>query len=287
VRTISKGEEARQEILAQVPESSDTVVEVWRLDLGDFSTVRTFAERAEAELERLDILLCNAGLIPREWELTKDGWETTLQTNCIATFYLSLLLLPLIRRTVAAHYVNVPASSEPSLSQPHLTIVSSALHYMSALEKKSSPNILLELNDPANFNPTERYQDTKVMEVMFARSLTQNIKGSGVLVNTVHPGFCHSGMTDSSKATSIIEYVGVTVLKLILARTGEEGARALVWATLKGNEAGAFSTDCRNVAPSAFVTSAVGVETQERVWNEVLEVLTKLDPSVPAKLEVK
>jgi retinol dehydrogenase 12 len=75
VRTISKGEAAKQEIITSGTGSSATKVDVWELDLASFDSVRAFGRRCESELERLDILVENGGFIPGKWTVTKDGWE--------------------------------------------------------------------------------------------------------------------------------------------------------------------------------------------------------------------
>jgi retinol dehydrogenase 12 len=75
VRTISKGEAAKEEIIASGTGSSATKVDVWELDLASFDSVRAFGRRCESELERLDILVENGGFIPGKLSITKDGWE--------------------------------------------------------------------------------------------------------------------------------------------------------------------------------------------------------------------
>lgn len=75
-RSLSKGESARQELLASYPSASPSSVEVWSLDMADFASVKAFTERANATLDRIDVLVCNAGVWPAKFEKTKDGWET-------------------------------------------------------------------------------------------------------------------------------------------------------------------------------------------------------------------
>lgn len=53
-------------------------MEVWQLDLADFSSIKSFADRYEKEGGgRLDVLLENAGIGNREFQQTKEGWEST------------------------------------------------------------------------------------------------------------------------------------------------------------------------------------------------------------------
>ena len=59
--------------------SEDTgykTAELWILDLADFASVKSFADRFDKEGGRLDILVENAAVIPaKTLQLTSDGWE--------------------------------------------------------------------------------------------------------------------------------------------------------------------------------------------------------------------
>jgi hypothetical protein len=59
VRTPSKGEAAKAEILAQLLNCD---VLVWELDQESFPSIQAFAERAARELDRLDIVILCAGV---------------------------------------------------------------------------------------------------------------------------------------------------------------------------------------------------------------------------------
>lgn len=52
--------------------------EIWPLDLGDYSSISNFVERFDKEGGgRLDILLLSAGVSTKQFEFSKEGWETT------------------------------------------------------------------------------------------------------------------------------------------------------------------------------------------------------------------
>ena len=95
VRNIEKGEAARQDIERTTGRVG--VIQVWQLDMDNFQSVKSFAERVESELERLDVALLNAGVVSRTFKLSPEGWEETLQVNVLATALLALLLLPKLR----------------------------------------------------------------------------------------------------------------------------------------------------------------------------------------------
>jgi NAD(P)-dependent dehydrogenase (short-subunit alcohol dehydrogenase family) len=63
------------------------------LDLASFASVRRFAEKINAEEERLDVLINNAGIANRrKRELTEDKLELAMQTNHFGHFLLTNLL---------------------------------------------------------------------------------------------------------------------------------------------------------------------------------------------------
>jgi len=56
---VEKGEAAKHDIERSTGRTG--VVEVWKLDLQDYDSVKAFAKRAEG-LKRLDIVIENAGI---------------------------------------------------------------------------------------------------------------------------------------------------------------------------------------------------------------------------------
>jgi NAD(P)-dependent dehydrogenase (short-subunit alcohol dehydrogenase family) len=52
-------------------------LQVWPLDLTSFDSVKEFADRANKELDRLDILVENAGVLSARRSVTQNGWENT------------------------------------------------------------------------------------------------------------------------------------------------------------------------------------------------------------------
>lgn len=43
--------------------------------MSSFASVKAFGERVNAELDRLDVFIANAGVEPSQFEKTQDGWE--------------------------------------------------------------------------------------------------------------------------------------------------------------------------------------------------------------------
>ena len=73
VRNLEKGELAKKDIENTTGKSG--VVEVWQLDLSSYASVEAFAAKA-SELDRLDVLLENAGLATTSFKLAEDNEST-------------------------------------------------------------------------------------------------------------------------------------------------------------------------------------------------------------------
>lgn len=94
-RSAGRGEAAKKDIEETTGRTG--VVEVWQLDLSSFESVRQFAARVD-KLERLDVLLNNASFMSTQWQVV-EGREAQLTVNVISTLLLTVMVLPMLRRT--------------------------------------------------------------------------------------------------------------------------------------------------------------------------------------------
>lgn len=94
VRTVAKGEQARDEILARQPGAQ---LEVRRVDLADLNSVKESADGLIADETPVDVLINNAGVMaPPIRMATADGFELQLGSNFLGPFALTMRLLPLV-----------------------------------------------------------------------------------------------------------------------------------------------------------------------------------------------
>jgi retinol dehydrogenase-12 len=70
VRTVSKGEDARKYIEKETKKTG--VMEVWQLDMSSTESIKAFSQRANS-LERLDVLIANAGIWPTAHETVESN----------------------------------------------------------------------------------------------------------------------------------------------------------------------------------------------------------------------
>ncbi|KAF3941814.1 hypothetical protein ABW19_dt0207673 [Dactylella cylindrospora] len=284
VRTISKGEAARDNIKKSCPESK-TNIHVLHLDMGSFASVREFADRVTAEFPKIDIAILNAGINTQQWNITKDGWEQMVQVNVLATAYLTLLLLPKIKQS----FDKTPGAYDNGKLMPTLVVVSSDVHFISGLKQKKHIDeklgILNALNNKAESHNPGRYADTKLMEVFFVRELANYLETHGqaddIVLNTVNPGLCKSELASREPGLlGMIIKVAFVPFSLI-ARTAEVGSRNYLWAATAGKASfGQYIGSCEIQKPAVLVTSEEGKKIQKKVWEEIGEVLTGVDEGV-------
>ncbi|KAK0440897.1 uncharacterized protein EV420DRAFT_1279069 [Desarmillaria tabescens] len=272
-RDEAKGKDA----LARVQkETGYTKAELWIIDVANFSSVIAFADRAERELDRLDILVENAGMATWEYEQV-EGWERTLHTNNLGPGLLAIRMIPKMLETARKHSV-----------VPRLVIVASDVHYWTTIEKDviASPRILAKLSDKEYCTKEvmdHRYFDSKLFNVLFARSLQLHVPSSpAITVNSVNPGFCFSGLRTSIPAE---EAETMRKEEEELCFTTEEGSRQLVYGAVGSLDdeeklRGKYIQMSEVVEESDFVISEDGKIVQDKVWAEMLDILGKIDPKV-------
>jgi NAD(P)-dependent dehydrogenase (short-subunit alcohol dehydrogenase family) len=142
VRSTSKGDVARNSI--EESEKRLGVVEVWELDLARYESVLAFAERAK-RLERLDVVVGNAGVFPFEFAMAEED-ELTITVNVVSTLLLGVLLVPKLRET-AMKFGTVPV----------LTFTGSFTHAQATFPEREAANIFEKLADEKTAKMNDRY----------------------------------------------------------------------------------------------------------------------------------
>lgn len=233
VRNQSKGEAAKQQLLAST-HRDDSTVEVWPLDMDSYDSIKSFASLA-SQLCRIDAVLANAGIMTSKFSLS-EGNERTLTVNVLGTFLLCMLLAPKLRQ-----------SSLQTGIIPRFVIPNSTLHYLAPLkELDPEKDMIPGLNDPDRANMAGRYPLSKLLVLYGVREVAERNKhfagkGEGAfIINSPNPSYCKSNLASESTG------VGVQVMEKVLARSTEEGSRALVHAVLSGEESnGQYLDNCQ------------------------------------------
>jgi len=242
---------------------------VWKLDLSSFESVLAFTKRFEASGYTLNVLLSNAGVAVEDWQFTPEGHEITVQTNHLSNLLLVLSLLPSLRKAAASGV------------EPRVVLTASEVHFWTKFEEGNHPDPITALNDKnRTADIKERYAVSKLLNLYMTRHLGPKLAKEGISVHCLNPGLCHSEL---ARSASGLQLLGMKLFKFFLARKTEVGSRTLIHSAvhedllLKNGPGGRYWTDCRESAPSL---RAVDKEVEDRVMNESLEILKKIDPSI-------
>lgn len=135
------------------------------------------------EESRLDILINNAGVMNLPRCETKDGFEMQIGVNHMGHFLLTNLLLDTLK------------ASAPS----RIVVVSSIAHKMGNIRKN-------DLNSEKSYNKYKAYFQSKLANVLFSRELSKKLQGTGVTVNSLHPGVVQTELNRYQPITSKLIY---------------------------------------------------------------------------------
>ena len=116
-RDTEKAQETVNEIKQQVAMAN---VQVRKVDLTSFASVREFAKSLLNNEPRIDILVNNAGLVVTERTETEDKNELMLQVNCYSPMLLTCLLADRLSKSPDGRVVGVSSVAHSAVSSLNL-----------------------------------------------------------------------------------------------------------------------------------------------------------------------
>lgn len=177
-RNATKGAAVVAQIRGQ---TGNAQVEFMLADLSSQKQIRALAEEFKKRYARLDVLVNNAGVVKMSREESVDGIEMTWAVNHLAYFLLTNLLLDTLR-----------ASAHPERSRrTRIVNVASALHHQAHINFD-------DLQFKHGYNPLNVYNHSKLANILFTYELARRLQGTGVTVNTLHPGGVRTNLVASN-----------------------------------------------------------------------------------------
>ncbi|KAH6638608.1 hypothetical protein BKA67DRAFT_665556 [Truncatella angustata] len=259
VRDESKGENARK-ILAKGRNLPFGSIQVWKLDLSDYDSIISFAERCKT-LEHLDIAILNAGIYKVAESFDATGYEEGIHINYLSNVLLTLLLLPVIKEKKSA-----------AGSPGHISVVTSDTGAWSRFDERTSDPLLAAFKQKMpTWDSGDRYGTAKLLQQLFIAELSKHISPSVVTLSCANPGFCH-GSDLARETTGIFRFL-YKVQAFILSRPPSVGARTLVHAvTTLGNQAhGQYVEDAKIQPMPPIAYQPEGIRLAKKLYEETLD----------------
>jgi NAD(P)-dependent dehydrogenase (short-subunit alcohol dehydrogenase family) len=179
------------QVVAEIERSGGTA-EFLSADLSALAEVRGLADQVRAKTDRLDLLINNAGIgtAGATRQTSVDGYELRFAVNYLSGFLLTHLLLPLIKASAPARIVNVSSAGQQAIDFDDVMLT-------------------------RGYSGARAYCQSKLAQILFTIDLTEDLHGSGVTVNALHPA--------TYMNTTMVRRAGVTP-----ASTVEQGADAIL-----------------------------------------------------------
>src|SRR6202049_3522563 len=146
--------------------------------------------------QRLDVFISNAGIGSRSLgsgrQTSADGHELRFAVNYLSGFLLAHLLLPLLKASAPSRIVNVASLGQHPLDFDDVMLTK-------------------------GYTGTRAYAQSKLAQIMFTIDLAEELRGSGISVNSLHPAtYMNTTMVRAGGITPIstVEQGGEAILHL-------------------------------------------------------------------------
>ena len=202
-RSGKKAERAKASIMKRLPKAS---LDIMLIDLGDFASVRAFADDVRTRFGRLDVLINNAGILLYSTRTNADNVELQFATNHLGHFLLTALLIDLVPDDPASRIV--------------------------ALSSIAHKNAGIHFRDlTCGGDGLKAYGQSKLACLLFADELDRLLRAAGRRIKAlaVHPGGSDSGLFDEMSG---LQYYTLKALSPVLLHSNAEAARPSLHAAL-------------------------------------------------------
>ena len=238
-----------------VTQTTELTIEFMQLDLTSLNSTKTFIEQFKASGRKLNVLVCNAGIVYVPLEYTEDGNEMMFQVNYLSHLLLTLELLPIMKQ---------------SGDDNRIVLVSSKAH-----EYHTTPfsveNIAAKQYNKESFPRFKYYGNSKLYQVMQMYFMNRKLKDSNVIVSSLHPGVVN---TELSRGFQDMGWM-VRGMKLFsgFLKSPAEGAETSINAAINPDLKGVRDIYYSNCKPTNTHSDARNERFQEELLNFSMELL--------------
>ena len=212
-------------------------------DLSEPASVRALVH-AVRELKRpLDAIICNAGIMALPSATQKHGLELQFLTNHIG------------------HFILVTGLLDSLAPGGRVVMVSSGAH-------KGAPRGGIEfdnLSGEKNYTGWKAYGQSKLANLLFARSLGRRLEGTGKVANALHPGVIN---TNLGRHMNPAARIGLKVLGGLFFKSSPQGAATQCYLAVHPGGArynGEYFADCNL---SLCSRDGKNMALAEKLWAE-------------------
>ncbi|WVQ79209.1 hypothetical protein IAT38_001305 [Cryptococcus sp. DSM 104549] len=274
IRSVDAGKALVEQLKAKHPGLD---AEVMPLDLSKISSIKEFVQAA-SKLGKIDVLINNAGINPNfddaPYKGTDDGYERVFQTNVLAPFLTTLLLLPTIRRSLAPKVIFT--GSDTHAYADDLPIRKTV---------KSRGSIIATFNDARTYDNGKRYFQSKLLLQMITRTLITALPDISII--NVNPGLARTNLGREMTFNLSLKTVRVVFWFIFNARGAGKAARNLTTAVANAKESHDFWSEGHpTYSESAYLLSKNGLDATKQFFAEAVAEVEKISPGCTTGLSL-
>lgn len=207
-RNAQKAEATVSRLRAELPATS---IETLSLDLADLSDVERAAVELRDRVEKVDVLVNNAGIMIPPHSTTADGFELQIGTNHLGHFAWTARIWPLLKAGNA-----------------RVVSVASNAHTM---VKDLDLDSLTPEGAHRRYRRWQSYGESKLANVLFFLELDRRVKRAGLGVVSVgaHPGYASTELTKTGMSMgNALAGNLLTQISRVVAQSAAAGAQPSV-----------------------------------------------------------
>lgn len=238
-RNAAKGDSVVRELRARA--KSETIHFV-QGDLATHKGVAQAAAQLTERMQKLDVLVNNAGGMFQARTVTQDGIEQTFALNHLGYFGLTAQLMGPLRAAERSRIVNV----------------ASAAHFGAKLD-------LGDLQNEKQYSGWRAYSQSKLANIYFTYELARRLEGTKVSVNCLHPGFVASSFGNNNSGLTRLLF---GIAKSIAAISERDGAKTSIFLASSlevDTVSGKYFDKCKAVKSSPV---SYDTEIARQLWND-------------------
>ncbi|KAK3077247.1 hypothetical protein LTS18_010829 [Coniosporium uncinatum] len=264
VYCAARDEKKNREVLKDILQHGR--VEHITMDLGSLESVRAGANEFLSKESKLNVLVCNAGVMATPYGKTVDGFETQFGTNHLGHF----LLFELVKDALLA-------GSTPDFNS-RVVCVSSSGH-------RGAPVQFGDYNwEKAEYSPWGGYGQAKTSNIYMANEIERRYGSKGIHGFSLMPGGIMTGLQIHVPESMLKTWDTEDVRNFM--KSPEQGAATQVWAAvgkLWEGKGAKYLEDCAEAGPvdegtnvpggPGYAKWAFNEEGERRLWEDSMKMV--------------
>lgn len=223
-------------------------------DLLSMKATKVAAVSITKLVDRLDVLINNAGAHFPKYRETSEGFESTLALNYLSPFLLTHHLIEKMEQTAL------------KFGKSRIINISSIMH--------KAPINWDDLNcRDTNYKSTVAYYQSKHMLTSFTFFLSKKLKETGITVNCIHPGFVKTAVAQSDYPFPM--NVIVPIVGLFIGQSPDQAADTPVWLASADEAKGINGEYVHHRQVKNSWPQTRDEDAQKRLFNLTQRMLTK------------